>query len=194
MDGLTLSKFREVRQILNSPLDSVEQIVNVVSAVSGITKSQIKSVNYQKVLDMFNHILKVIASYKASKPKKEITIKGVTYEFKGKTENWNAAQWIDANMYRDTWKTDLHKTAAIIYVEKGTVYGEEKNKKTIHPMAQRAEIFNKHFPSSLYLDIEGFFLQKLNKQQRGFSKEKRVDVLSLVGNMQKILKSQILTG
>lgn len=200
LDDMPLAMFSRIKAIIQD--DSKEEKAKIIEIVALATKSHYKDIanaNGQKVIEIYTHVINLIANYKPKECPKEITLNGKTYVLRGSSKKWNAAQLVDARIMQDKWLTHHHWIAAIMYVEKGLVYGQEdEHGNTINPMTERAEHIKLYLSTQVYLDLESFFLPLYNKQVRGLKgvpKKDRINVQHLVENTRREIKmiSQLLT-
>lgn len=155
--------------------DEVLLAIDVVMAISGEPKALVASAPLVDLLDVCEHISRVIADYEpAGEPSREVEVNGSTYVLTGGADNWNGSQYLDIKTNAPDMQNDWSKIAACMYVKKGQKYGEvDDNKKPLEPMSERADIFKDHFPASAYQDgdFSNFFLKNLKKKKDSSSRK-----------------------
>jgi hypothetical protein len=165
LDKYTLTEAaRLMDYIATNPFENVTIITmcEVVAAVTGHSVDAIKKVDIESVKKAFAYIIKSV-DRKKQKPPKEVTIQGITYEFNQDLahKSWSAGRFIDADVIGQEVLTYPGKFIAILYLRKGTQYGDEK-------LEDRAELMTKHFRGDHYVDVVDFFLQKREQLLPGF--------------------------
>lgn len=138
---------------------SVPFMVEMISELSGESVDTIRRIDVQDVITLWKQAIKVFGGFKANeKPLEEITINGQVYEM------------VNPHKVASGWHMDLDNTntaeeperfAGLMYIEKGTSYGEEdRNKSVIYPLAERSQIFAEHMKLVDYITATSFFLSK----------------------------------
>lgn len=138
-------------------------IHNIVSIVSGLDLRTIGQLSNNTIKEAFGYILAHM-DYLPQRPKKEITIKGITYFFDqdlSNSEDWTGGRYIDADNRGIKLEEEPEYLPAICYVEKGKKYGDVT-------LSKRAEIMKTHFKGTDFLDLNTFFLDKSEKLKPGY--------------------------
>jgi len=150
LDALTNEKFQTNL--------SLENIIEFLSVITSATKNELRKVNITELKDIFVHCVGLFKDYQITEPKKEITIEGKEYSLVDPKKvgiGWH----IDIS--NSDIKNDPARLAALMYIEKGTNYGElDENKNMVYSNLERQKIFEKHLPLPDYLNLVSFFLRQ----------------------------------
>jgi hypothetical protein len=139
---------KEVEGVQVTTLNKCKHLANY----SGLDIELIKSANPIDINKAFNHILKIVATYKPGEVAKTVNILGEKYDLIDLTKQTGG--WlIDFESQRDELMNKPEILAALCYVERGKKYGDIKT-------SERAEIFYDEFKAIDYINLTGFFLQK----------------------------------
>lgn len=150
LDALTNEKFQTNL--------SLENIIEFLSVITSGTKNELRKVNITELKDIFVHCLGLFKDYQIVDPNKTITIEGKEYSLVDPKKvgiGWH----IDIS--NSDIKNDPARLAALMYIEKGTNYGElDENKNMVYSNLERQKIFEKHLPLPDYLNLVSFFLRQ----------------------------------
>lgn len=121
----------------------------------------------------------------AKKPvPKYLTVKGKEYELTN-LERPNMSFIIDVD--QSDFVKDPVRLAAMCYIPKGTIYGEmDEGENLLHPISERYEDFKEHFPLSVFMNLNGFFLHKYEISAKRYILQVRIKrqlrkALSMIG-------------
>lgn len=151
LEALTNDKFKQNN--LN-----LEDILKFISIVTTATLNELKKVNLSELKEVYSHCIGIFSEYKITEPQQEIELLGVTYELINPKK-------VGVGWHIDVSNSDIKKEparlAALMYIEKGTNYGDlDQNGNMVHSNQDRQKIFEKHLPLPIYLNLVSFFLRK----------------------------------
>lgn len=151
LEALTNDKFKQNN--LN-----LEDILKFLSIVTTATLNELKKVNLSELKEVYSHCIGIFSEYKIAEPQQKIELLGVTYELVNPKK-------VGVGWHIDVSNSDIKKEparlAALMYIEKGTNYGDlDQNGNMIYSNQDRQKIFEKHLPLPIYLNLVSFFLRQ----------------------------------
>jgi hypothetical protein len=165
LEALTTTKYN-----LNNM--NIQDIVKFLTHVTNATENELKKVMLNDLKVLLNHVVKIFSDFKPSKPKEKITIDGKVYELVDPSKvgiGWH----IDVS--NSDFKKDPSRLAALMYIEKGTKYGElDENLNMVYSNQERAKIFEQHLPLPDYLNVVDFFLRQSIESISNYTENKIV--------------------
>ncbi len=138
---------------------NITLIAEFVAGITGVDLVEIYRVDTKDLVKIFNHCVGLFKGFKPAKePPKEIEIEGKKYSLVNPHKvavGWHIdldASDIEANPLR---------LAALMYIPKGVTYGLlDENKNIVYPLAEREQIFDKHFKLIDFLSASDFIKRK----------------------------------
>ena len=121
---------------------------------------------------------------------KYITINGKDYELTN-LERPNMSFIVDSD--QSDFVKDPVRLACMCYIPKGTVYGDmDECENLLHPISERYEDFKEHFPLSVFMNLNGFFLHKYEISAKRYILQVRLrkqirKALSMIGYYRLIM-------
>jgi hypothetical protein len=110
--------------------------------------------------------------FQLTKPKEEIIINGVRYLLVDPAKvgiGWH----IDIS--NSDLQNDPSRLASLMYIEKGTTYGElDENLNMKYSNQDRAKIFEEHLPLPDYLNLVSFFLRQSIELMSSYTENKKI--------------------
>ena len=105
-------------------------------------------------------------------PKDEISINGVDYVLVDPSKvgiGWH----IDIS--NSDLQNDPSRLASLMYIEKGTTYGElDENLNMKYSNQERAKLFEEHLPLPDYLNLVSFFLRQSIELMSNYTENKKI--------------------
>jgi len=161
LDAYILQEFME-----RGHKPDVHCIVKFISKFYGIVEPLVYTLDYDDLKKEYGRCINLFKGFGLRKPKKEITVEGVTYQLVNMKRP--SAGWV-ADCDLSDFENDPVRLACICYIPKGTNYGDvDEHLNLLHPIESRHEIFKEHFPLEEYLHLSGFFLSRFVKLQRRY--------------------------
>jgi hypothetical protein len=122
------------------------------------TVNELKKVNISELKDIYVHCIGLFENYKATEPEKEIEVLGQKYELVDPKK-------VGVGWHIDVSNSDMQanpaRLVALMYIEKGTNYGDlDANGNMIYSNQEREKIFKQHLPLPIYLNVVSFFLRQ----------------------------------
>lgn len=138
---------------------SLNLMVEFISDFTGVSKSKLMRIDYKDIVKMANHITTLYANFDVNKkPPKEITINGKVYEMVNPEKigvGWHI-DWSHLDI-----ENDPIRMACLMYYPKGVIYGEtDEYENLYHPIKDRYNDFENHFPLQTFLEASDFFLER----------------------------------
>lgn len=136
-----------------------------VSEFTGVSINEVRNWRLKDIEQVTVHLSNLFSSMDIkSKPEKEITLNGNQYELVD-PEKVGVGWHIDFGAIDKV--RDTYTFAGVMYVEKGTQYGQvDGNKNIQYPLENRKKEFQEHMPLDVYLRASAFFLTKSLKSTR----------------------------
>lgn len=134
---------------------------------TGLSTHQMGRYSKEDNLNLFNAILESFSTYKQDSLPLEITYpdsngKDQTYVLMSDFSKLPYDWWVDrdeAAEHSENFENNPIDLASFVYIEKGMSYGEpDEHDNVKNPRSIRNEVFKKHMPLNLFLDIQSFFL------------------------------------
>ena len=136
-----------------------------VSEFTGVSINEVRNWRLKDIEKVTIHLSNLFASMDIkSLPEKEIVLNGKYYELVN-PEKVGIGWHIDFGAIDKV--RDPYTLAGVMYVEKGTDYGQVDNNKNIeYPLENRKKEFQEHMPLDVYLRASAFFLTKSLKSTK----------------------------
>ena len=148
-------------------------IIEFICLITGAKRSDLNKVNISELRRIHEHCIGLFKDFQLTKPKEEITINGVTYLLVDPSKvgiGWH----IDIS--NSDLQNDPSRLASLMYIEKGTTYGElDENLNMKYSNQERAKLFEEHLPLPDYLNLVSFFfatINRINEQLYGKQEDK----------------------
>jgi len=139
---------------------SDEELCYLLSVFTGITMDVFKVTTKLDNLELFQVINGVFKTYiKNLTIPDHLEYEGQRYTLQTDFTKLPTSWFMDLSV--SDWDENPEDLMSFCYIEEGMTYGEtDKHGGIVNPRAKRNEVFNKHVPLDLYLDVNGFFLDK----------------------------------
>ena len=136
----------------------LESIIEFIGLITSAKRSDLNKVNISELRNIHEHCIGLFKDFELTKPKDEITINEVTYSLVDPAK-------VGVGWHIDIYNSDLQnnpsRLASLMYIEKGTNYGElDENLNMKYSNQDRAKIFKEHLPLPDYLNSVSFFLRQ----------------------------------
>lgn len=165
---LKIAHIFEISKLEQEEAHTVEQMVNYVALLSNTPKENLMEADINDIQAAYFHCLKVLNEYEPKQPPKKVTVKGVEYRLVP-TVKQKGGWYIDVKANSDKFVEEPELVPAFCYIEKGMKYSQkDKNGDIENPLRERAKIFRDYFPADVFMDLNGFFLQRLEILTNGF--------------------------
>lgn len=172
LKSLTDEKFQKAMDL--------KTIIEFISLITEAKRSDLNKVNISELRKVHEHCIGLFKDFQLAEPRKEITILNQTYVLVDPSKvgiGWH----IDVS--NSDLQNDPSRLASLMYIEKGTVYGElDENLNMKYSNQERAKLFEEHLPLPDYLNIVSFFLrQSIELMSNSMvSKKTRISLLRAV--------------
>ena len=127
------------------------------------------------------HCISLFENYKVTEPEKEIEVLGQKYELVDPKK-------VGVGWHIDVSNSDMQsnpaRLVALMYIEKGTNYGDlDQNGNMIYSNQEREKIFKQHIPLPIYLNVVSFFLRQSIVLIENFTENPKRTKLRLIRNL-----------
>ncbi len=141
-------------------LQNLEFRTQVVAIMLEMPMSQARRIDVDDVLQISNHYITLLSTYKYKEPRELIEVKGQKFKFTPNFGAWSTGQIIDAKLLDvESLYTHPERLVAIMYVEQGLRYHEEDaHQQVINPNERREKIFAEYFDGEEFWNFYNFFL------------------------------------
>ena len=137
---------------------SLDTIIDFIHAITDSDKEDLRKVNKNDLLSIHRHCVRLFKYFNITEPKEEITILNKEYVLVDPSKvgiGWH----IDIS--NSDLQNDPSRLASLMYIEKGTTYGElDDNLNMKYSNQERAKLFEEHLPLPDYLNLVSFFLRQ----------------------------------
>ena len=145
-----------------------------VSEFSGVPENLVRKIDIEELVRVYNHCVGLLAEYKLGEPPKEITINNIKYK-RIEPEKVSSGWHIDFG--NTDIENELVRLACLFYYPSDGVYGDtDENHNLVHPIHERYNDFEEHFPLTLFLDAAGFFLLKSKELINKYMEIKKMEI------------------
>jgi hypothetical protein len=148
-------------------------IIEFICLITGAKRNDLNKVNISELRKIHEHCIGLFKDFQLTKPKDEIIINGVSYLLVDPSKvgiGWH----IDIS--NSDLQNDPSRLASLMYIEKGTTYGElDENLNMKYSNQERAKLFEEHLPLPDYLNLVSFFfatINRINEQLYGKQEDK----------------------
>ncbi len=159
----------------------LKDIIEFLSCLTSGTINELKKVNISELKDIYVHCISLFKDYQITEPQKEIEILGQKYELvdpKKVGVGWH----IDVS--NSDMQTNPARLVALMYIEKGTNYGDlDVNGNMIYSNQEREKIFKQHLPLPIYLNVVSFFLRQSIVLIESYTENPKKRKLRLIRNL-----------
>jgi hypothetical protein len=133
----------------------------VVSIFLDISISHARRIDVNDLIDISDHYITLMSTFKHEDPKCKVTINGRNYVAQLSYGAWSTGQMIDVKILKDEdFYLHPERFLAIMYIEENMIYcQEDKYHNIINPNADRERIFAEHFPGDELWRWYAFFLR-----------------------------------
>lgn len=139
----------------------IEDVVEMNSKFTGVPIGKMKRYTPRDNMNLFNQILKSFDTYIQKAIPTELDYEGQKYNFVTDFTKLPVDWFVD--MTDADFEENPIDIMAFCFIEDGLTYGEpDEFENVINPRFKRNDIFKKHVPLSLFLDVQGFFLLNWN--------------------------------
>ena len=141
-------------------LQNLEFRTQVVGIMLDIPMNQARRIDVDDVLQISEHYITLLATYKYKEPKELIEVKGQKFRFSKSIGAWSTGQIIDAKLLsiQDLFEHP-ERLVAILYVEDGMQYfQEDARQQVLNPTERREKLFKDHFDGEEFWNFYNFFL------------------------------------
>lgn len=153
---------------------SHDTIIEFISLITGADKEDLKKVNKYDLTSVHRHCIRLFKYFQIGEPKKEISILNQTYVLVDPAKvgiGWH----IDIS--NSDLQNDPSRLASLMYIEKGTVYGElDENLNMKYSNQERAKLFEEHLPLPDYLNLVSFFLRQSLVSMSSYTENKKIRI------------------
>ena len=150
----------------------LKTIIEFISLITGAKRSDLNKVNISELRKVHEHCISLFKDFQLEEPRKEITILNQTYVLVDPSKvgiGWH----IDIS--NSDLQNDPSRLASLMYIEKGTVYGElDENLNMKYSNQERAKIFEEHLPLPDYLNLVSFFLRQSIELMSSYTENKKI--------------------
>lgn len=168
ISGLKIAHIGEIEKMGRTEGHTVEQMIDYVALFSGTHKDKLMDVDIIDLQRAYIHCLRVLSDYKPKEPAKKITVKGQVYVLVP-TNKQTGGWYIDVKANGKSFEDEPELVPAFNYIEKGMKYSQkDSDGNVINQLRERAKIFREYLPADVYLDLNAFFLTKLQILTNGF--------------------------
>lgn len=142
-------------------LENLNFRAQVVSIFLDISISQARRIDVNNILEISDHYIILMSTFKHEDPKCKVSINGKNYISQMNYGTWSTGQMIDVKILKaDDFYLYPERFLAIMYVEEGLTYcQEDKYQNVINPNSERERIFKDHFPGDELWRWYAFFLR-----------------------------------
>lgn len=148
---VNLNTFIKLYRIEKSELEPFEKKIALVSAITGVTESELEDLSLETFTGIYNK-MKFLNEDISSKIKQVVTVKGVEYNVCLQVEKLSGGRYIDLKEFTKTDVIEnIHNVMAILCTEKGKEYDSNIHK-------DKAELFLEHMSIDDAYPISRFFL------------------------------------
>lgn len=166
---LKIAHIFEVGKLEQSEEHGIEQMIDYVALLSNTPKDDLMGVDVRDLRAAYKHCLTVLSSYVPKKPQKSVRVKGKDYVLVP-TDKQKGGWYVDVKVNANSFVEEPELVPAFSYIEKGLKYSQkDKEGNIINPLRERSKIFRDYFPADVFLDLNGFFLSRLQILTTGFS-------------------------
>ena len=174
LQALTNPKFTTGNLDLND-------IIEFLSVLTSGTVNELKKVNISELKDIYVHCIGLFKDYKVTEPEKEIEVLGKKYELVDPKK-------VGVGWHIDVSNSDMQanpaRLVALMYIEKGTNYGDlDQNGNMIYSNQEREKIFKQHIPLPIYLNVVSFFLRQSIVLIENFTESQKKTKIRLIRNL-----------
>jgi hypothetical protein len=159
----------------------LKDIIDFLSVLTSGTVNELKKVNISELKDIYVHCVGLFKDYKVTDPEKEIDVLGQKYELVDPKKigvGWH----IDVS--NSDMQTNPARLVALMYIEKGTNYGDlDQNGNMIYSNQEREKIFKQHLPLPIYLNVVSFFLRQSIVLIESYTGSQKRTKLKLIKNL-----------
>ena len=149
-------------------------IIEFICLITGAKRNDLNKVNISELRKIHEHCIGLFKDFQLTKPKDEITINGVSYLLVDPSKvgiGWH----IDIS--NSDLQNDPSRLASLMYIEKGTTYGElDENLNMKYSNQERAKIFEEHLPLPDYLNLVSFFLRQSIELMSSYTENKKTRI------------------
>ena len=133
-------------------------IIEFICLITGAKRNDLNKVNISELRKIHEHCIGLFKDFQLTDPKDEISINGVDYVLVDPSK-------VGIGWHIDISNSDLQndpgRLASLMYIEKGTIYGElDENLNMKYSNQERAKLFEEHLPLPDYLNLVSFFLRQ----------------------------------
>lgn len=158
----------------------LKTIIEFISLITGAKRNDLNKVNISELRKIHEHCIGLFKDFQLTEPKQEISILNQTYVLVDPSKvgiGWH----IDIS--NSDLQNDPSRLASLMYIEKGTVYGElDENLNMKYSNQERAKLFEEHLPLPDYLNLVSFFLRQSIELMSNYTvnKKTRISLLRAV--------------
>lgn len=141
-------------------LQNLEFRTQVVSIMLDIPMNQARRIDVDDVLQISEHYITLLATYRYKEPKELVEVKGQKFRFSRSIGAWSTGQIIDSKLLTiDDLFERPERLVAILYVEDGMQYfQEDARQQVLNPTERREVLFKDHFDGEEFWNFYNFFL------------------------------------
>lgn len=159
----------------------LNDIIEFLSVLTSGTVNELKKVNISELKDIYVHCIGLFENYKVTEPEKEIEVLGQKYELVDPKK-------VGVGWHIDVSNSDMQanpaRLVALMYIEKGTNYGDlDQNGNMIYSNQEREKIFKQHLPLPIYLNVVSFFLRQSIVLTKSFTENPKRTKIRLIRNL-----------
>ena len=147
-------------------------IIEFICLITGAKRSDLNKVNISELRKIHEHCIGLFKNFQLTEPKQEISILNKDYVLVDPAKvgiGWH----IDIS--NSDLQNDPSRLASLMYIEKGTVYGElDENLNMKYSNQGRAKIFEEYLPLPDYLNLVSFFLRQSIELMSNYTESKKI--------------------
>ncbi len=147
-------------------------IIEFICLITGAKRSDLNKVNISELRNIHEHCIGLFKDFQIVDPNKTIIIEGIEYVLVDPSKvgiGWH----IDIS--NSDLQNDPSRLASLMYIEKGTTYGElDENLNMKYSNQERAKIFEEHLPLPDYLNLVSFFLRQSIELMSNYTENKKI--------------------
>jgi hypothetical protein len=183
LEDLRIKHFKSISTFDIENITTLEEVVKFLSVFNNVSESYILEFDKPTIMAMYDHIINVYSNFKpVRKPVESIVINNVTYNLVDPEKV--ATKWhIDFGIASKQLESNPVQLACLFYIP-NEIYGKrDENGNMIHPISERFNDFELHFPLTLFIECCSFFLRK-------YQKSTQKSILKQIANQKAISKIQ----
>jgi hypothetical protein len=149
-------------------------IIEFICLITGAKRSDLNKVNISELRKIHEHCIGLFKDFQIVDPNKTIIIEGIEYVLVDPSKvgiGWH----IDIS--NSDLQNDPSRLASLMYIEKGTTYGElDENLNMKYSNQERAKLFEEHLPLPDYLNLVSFFLRQSIVLMSSYTESKKIRI------------------